>query len=79
MLNSGIEHILHQVVDAKMYTQFLPKISDFIEEHSHELRKVNVKFFVFISFVWKLLHKMLPFTMFCESSAMDTQFDFNTI
>nr|CAB3226020.1 biorientation of chromosomes in cell division protein 1-like 1 [Phallusia mammillata] len=39
MLNTGIEHILHQVVDAKMYTQFLPKISDFIAENQEDLKK----------------------------------------
>ena len=40
MLNSGVEHILHQVVDAKMYSEFLPKINDFITENQEVLLKV---------------------------------------
>ncbi|XP_076812866.1 uncharacterized protein LOC143459542 isoform X1 [Clavelina lepadiformis] len=39
MLTTGVEHILHQVVDAKMYTEFLPKISDFINDNNETLRK----------------------------------------
>ena len=40
MLNSGVEHILHQVVDAKMYTEFLPKITEYIQENRGQLYKV---------------------------------------
>ena len=48
MLNSGIEHILHQVVDAKMYTEFLPKIIDFITDNQEALHKVCL----FVIFFW---------------------------
>ena len=49
MLNTGVEHILHQVVDAKMYTEFLPKINDFIADNHEKLLKVGRLF-------CKLLH-----------------------
>nr|XP_018671965.1 biorientation of chromosomes in cell division protein 1-like 1 [Ciona intestinalis] len=33
MLNTGVEYILHQVVDSKMYSEFLPKIVEFMQDN----------------------------------------------
>jgi len=39
ILNTGIEHILHQVVDTKMQSSFQPNIAQFIQENMENLKK----------------------------------------